>query len=75
MILWRTSGTCEKNSIYSGLLSRFHGYGGVHVMVSKQNSSEIWFNLDMSRDMRNPVFGVSDRARSKHPACVTTESS
>ena len=32
MILWRSSGNFAKNSFYSGLLLRFHGYGGVHVM-------------------------------------------
>ena len=32
VILWRTSGNYAKSSFYSGLLERFHGYGGVHVM-------------------------------------------
>ena len=32
VILWRTSGIYAKSSFTSGLLFRFHGYGGVHVM-------------------------------------------
>ena len=34
IILWRTSGNYATNSFYSGLLYRFHGYGGADVMRS-----------------------------------------
>ena len=32
VILWRTSGIYAKSSFNSGLLKRFHGYGGVNIM-------------------------------------------
>ena len=46
VILWRTSSIYAKNSFYSGLLKRFHGYGGVHEMRVRAYEIDWGYSLE-----------------------------